>query len=340
MIRNKSFIKGTGMPYLVIVLIFVLAIALYYWYVVLIAALGYAAYRGIRVWRKNQYFASEEFQKTKQNISRLISEHNDIVEYVKEIDANGTYQLGESGTATHSDLATFENTSAYSYKRDRNEATYQQNVYNCSLQIARNASREPIKYFVKYFDIPTTEEQLKEVEALAEKLSRVENAIENLSEREKEIVTTVNPPKFILKYYEEEFRKQVGFELSKIEIPYEEYCFEYVSAGGNSSQKTTLKLNVETLDALMEFLDQRIKYKKSAAGQRALMTAKFREHIKVRDSHTCQTCGISIQKEPHLLLEVDHIIPVSKGGLSVEENLQTLCWRCNRSKSNKIIEQE
>ncbi|RAE55164.1 HNH endonuclease, partial [Burkholderia multivorans] len=39
--------------------------------------------------------------------------------------------------------------------------------------------------------------------------------------------------------------------------------------------------------------------------------------------------------EPHLLLEVDHIKPISKGGLSEIENLQTLCWRCNRSKSNK-----
>jgi 5-methylcytosine-specific restriction endonuclease McrA len=34
-------------------------------------------------------------------------------------------------------------------------------------------------------------------------------------------------------------------------------------------------------------------------------------------------------------LEVDHIKPVSKGGLSIETNLQTLCWRCNRTKSNK-----
>lgn len=39
----------------------------------------------------------------------------------------------------------------------------------------------------------------------------------------------------------------------------------------------------------------------------------------------------------NLLLEIDHIIPVSKGGRTEEENLKTLCWKCNRSKSNKII---
>ena len=41
--------------------------------------------------------------------------------------------------------------------------------------------------------------------------------------------------------------------------------------------------------------------------------------------------------EPNLLLEIDHIIPVSKGGLTEESNLQTLCWKCNRSKSDKIL---
>ena len=48
-------------------------------------------------------------------------------------------------------------------------------------------------------------------------------------------------------------------------------------------------------------------------------------------------CGNSTHEEPNLLLEIDHIIPVSKGGCTVEDNLQTLCWKCNRSKSDKII---
>ncbi|MBS5849843.1 MAG: HNH endonuclease [Clostridium sp.] len=66
------------------------------------------------------------------------------------------------------------------------------------------------------------------------------------------------------------------------------------------------------------------------------MTNKLREHIKERDHFTCCSCGNSIYAEPNLLLEIDHIIPVSKGGHTTEENLQTLCWKCNRAKSNKI----
>ena len=42
----------------------------------------------------------------------------------------------------------------------------------------------------------------------------------------------------------------------------------------------------------------------------------------------------------NLLLEVDHIIPISKGGKTEPDNLQTLCWKCNRTKSNKIISQK
>lgn len=35
-------------------------------------------------------------------------------------------------------------------------------------------------------------------------------------------------------------------------------------------------------------------------------------------------------------LTIDHIIPVSKGGLDDIENLQCLCFPCNRAKSNKL----
>ena len=36
-------------------------------------------------------------------------------------------------------------------------------------------------------------------------------------------------------------------------------------------------------------------------------------------------------------LEIDHIVPLSKGGKNVIENLQILCRKCNRVKGNNIV---
>jgi diadenosine tetraphosphate (Ap4A) HIT family hydrolase len=46
----------------------------------------------------------------------------------------------------------------------------------------------------------------------------------------------------------------------------------------------------------------------------------------------CALCGATKSESP---LDVDHIIPRSKGGKTVYENLQVLCAKCNRSKGNK-----
>ena len=67
------------------------------------------------------------------------------------------------------------------------------------------------------------------------------------------------------------------------------------------------------------------------------MTSALREKIKQRDNYTCKICNLSTRQERNLLLEIDHIIPLSRGGVTSESNLQTLCWKCNRSKGSKIL---
>lgn len=53
-----------------------------------------------------------------------------------------------------------------------------------------------------------------------------------------------------------------------------------------------------------------------------------------RDKFTCQYCGASA---PDVILEIDHIQPVSKGGTNELLNLVTSCRNCNRGKSNKEL---
>lgn len=67
--------------------------------------------------------------------------------------------------------------------------------------------------------------------------------------------------------------------------------------------------------------------------QRRLLTKELRNKIMIRDNYTCQICGKYMPDE--VGLQVDHIVPVSKGGRSISSNLQVLCSKCNGSKSNK-----
>lgn len=297
---------------------------------------AWTLYRVGRYVLKERYFNSEKFLAHKNKVATVVAEHNEIATYVSEIRSRGSFSLGASATGTHAYLATFQNTSQHKYRRDRNVANYEANVHNCSLQVVRNASADPLKYVMKYFNVKADEARLADVEKLGEDIARLEDAISNLGQREASITESFDPPAFILKHYADEFMQHVGVELSPITVPYPMYVFEYVSAGGNSGQKTTVALNTPTIDALIETMSQKIRFRKTAAGQRALMTSKLRNFIKSRDNHTCRSCSVSVAAEPHLLLEVDHVIPVSKGGLSTPGNLQTLCWRCNRTKSNKL----
>jgi hypothetical protein len=306
------------------------------WVALLVLALILIANPIIWKVRKNRYFSSEQFLMLRSQIASVVDEHNDVVNYVAEIRSQGSFELGASGTGQHAHLATFENTSAWNNRRDRNVAEYAPQVHSASLQVVRNASVEPIKYLMKYFSIKADQETLADVQRLAEDISRLEEAVHNVQRREAEIVARIAPPTFILKRYSNEFWDLVGVHLTPIAVPYPKYKFQYTSAGGNTGQAAKVELNTSTLDALSETLVQKIRWAKSAAGQRALMTAHLRGWIKDRDDHSCMQCGISVAAEPHLLLEVDHILPVSRGGLSTHENLQTLCWRCNRSKGAKM----
>jgi hypothetical protein len=68
--------------------------------------------------------------------------------------------------------------------------------------------------------------------------------------------------------------------------------------------------------------------------KRKTISKKIRFEVFKRDSFTCQYCG---RMAPDVVLEVDHINPVARGGDNDIMNLLTSCFDCNRGKGKRKI---
>jgi hypothetical protein len=64
------------------------------------------------------------------------------------------------------------------------------------------------------------------------------------------------------------------------------------------------------------------------------LSKKTRFEVFKRDGFTCQYCGAH---PPAVVLECDHIHPVSAGGSDDQDNLITACFDCNRGKSDRHL---
>jgi len=64
------------------------------------------------------------------------------------------------------------------------------------------------------------------------------------------------------------------------------------------------------------------------------VSSRTRYLVLKRDGYRCVMCGATATEGAKL--QVDHILPKSKGGKAVLDNLQTLCDRCNRGKGTGL----
>lgn len=130
--------------------------------------------------------------------------------------------------------------------------------------------------------------------------------------------------------------KKIG-EYKKREIK-ERTCFKC---------KTVYPLNAENFRRnknSVRGLSYRCRFcgKTEAEKERSRISCKARE-VKIRftilsrDKFTCQYCG---RKAPDVILEIDHIIPVSKGGKNTFANYITACKECNIGKGDVILNRE
>ena len=108
----------------------------------------------------------------------------------------------------------------------------------------------------------------------------------------------------------------------------------YTSPKGRNHYEKLVSFDPEAIVELFALIEKRNEYLHSAKRQRALMTPKLRYAVMKRDGFRCQLCGATSREGARL--EVDHIIPVSKGGKTTMDNLQTLCSACNQGKRDQL----
>ena len=281
-----------------------------------------------------EYYESPSFLMIKETCEVLMSTQREFNEYITE-KAQSISKLFGTRVVRNETI----NNDEYNYIRPYKK-TITPFTAEVSATVFASAENNPLEYVVKYF-YPNKKlypEQIQKLHRLVEELETLRDAkqiIENYKVEYQQYLGDV--PDYIMENDESGFYSRLGFANVDESVLTVEYKFSYTSGGGMAQRSFTVPMTEENIVELIKVLESKLTAKAFAKEQRALMTKKLREYIKKRDNFTCCNCGNSTYKEPNLLLEIDHIIPVAKGGCTVEDNLQTLCWKCNRAKSDKIL---
>ena len=281
-----------------------------------------------------EYYESPSFLKIKETCEVLMSSQREFNEYINEKVQSVSKLFGTRVVRNET-----VNSDQYDYIRPY-QKTITPFTAEVSATVFASAENNPLEYVVKYFypNKKSYPEQIQKLYMLVEELETLRDAkqiIENYKSEYQQYLGDV--PNFVMENDEAGFYSRLGFANIDESVLTVEYKFAYTSGGGMAKRSFTVPMTEETIAELIKVLESKLTASAFAKEQRTLMTKKLRESIKKRDDFTCCNCGNSTYAEPNLLLEIDHIIPVSKGGRTVESNLQTLCWKCNRTKSNKIV---
>ncbi len=282
----------------------------------------------------SQYYESDDFVQIKETCNALNASRREFNEYIEEKAQSISKLFGTRIVRNET-----QNEDEYNYVRP-----YRKSITPFTAEVSAtvfgSAENNPIDYIIRYFypNKNRYKEQIQKLKVLIEELETLKEAkiiIDNYKKDYDQYIDSV--PDYVIDNDENGFYSRLGLAVIDEAVLNIEYKFTYTSNGGMAQRSFTIPMNEENIIELINRLESKLSLQAQTKEQRALMTTKLRAHIKERDHFTCCQCGNSINNEPNLLLEVDHIVPIAKGGLTVEENLQTLCWKCNRSKGAKII---
>jgi len=132
-------------------------------------------------------------------------------------------------------------------------------------------------------------------------------------------------------YYTEITKNMPGNVLRKNKI---------VDYNSNNFELDLSEISKEQREELIKICDVKIaeyeeKYGKKIWKHRArdsrIISGSIRYIVLKNAKNRCELCGIHKDVKA---LDVDHIVPINKGGPNVIENMQALCYTCNSQKSD------
>lgn len=207
----------------------------------------------------------------------------------------------------------------------------------CSSSVVSGAERNRLKYLFKYSNIEQSGQCMSDLNYCCDYVAIIEEFqcdFKQILNRAKEQIPKRYKVFLNDKIIYSVVSSKCAFDCSFSIMSLPSVTFFYRSPQGRSTKTCKIEMTSYFLSVMRDAVEENIDQKNHTSRQRRAMTKELREAIKRRDNYTCRLCGNSIYREPNLLLEIDHIVPVSKGGKTEASNLQTLCWKCNRSKSN------
>ncbi len=182
--------------------------------------------------------------------------------------------------------------------------------------------------------------QIKKVQENKQKYSNYINEVETISDfgKFRSPINKLNLKKLLIKE-KEYFRKHI-LQTPTIQFYLIVTLYRSTLYGNILSLKTATFYDNDIFSLIKRlnnkngtFFNDREIWNSICRVERGKVSNKMRFSIYERDGYKCCKCGIS---QKYADLEIDHIIPIAKGGKSTYDNLQTLCHKCNAEKGDNI----
>ena len=148
--------------------------------------------------------------------------------------------------------------------------------------------------------------------------------------------------------YNQNYRKENVEEISKLNKEYHKNNIEKLRVYGDNWRKDNPSYNrnwtANNRDKKREINRKSYRVRRERVVKGVIKLSSIKRDALQDENYKCPYCGYTEGQIPHTSdkrtkWEIEHIIPVSRGGHDSLSNIKIVCWPCNRSKGAKTFEE-